>query len=188
MSLKPYQQILALDVISGSSLGQSLSQTPHRFQVDVLHYRRKKNVPREAEQAESESMGAECFTLTFSEGSLKRLSVKTRSHSQKMWNLLSHLKEKCHLKCNSFGKCIYQDAICGPFLIKEKSWNIGEVILTVIWPASGRVFSSKVVLNFLFLLKLLLALSLFLLIIGFNAQLQCSDGQDVPFLIYRWNI
>lgn len=140
-------------------------------------------MPKEVEQAEFESTGAKCFTLMPAEGSLQKLSVKTRSHSHKTWNLLSHSKEKCHRQCNSFDKCIYQNVIHVPFLIKEKSWSTGKVILTVTWPASGRVFNSKAGRSFLFL-QLLLALSFFLLIIGLNVELLYSDGQSIPFLIY----
>lgn len=112
-----------------------LTNTLHSFQDDVAHCWRKNIVLR---KAMLESMGAEHLRLTPAEGSLQRISVKTWSHSPKMWNLLSHLKDKSHSKWDSFSELIYCNRICTPFLIKERSWITGEGIITVVWADSGK--------------------------------------------------
>lgn len=117
-----------------------LTNTLHSFQDGVELCWRKKNVPIEAVLG---GMGAE-HLRQFAEGSLQRINVNPWSHSPKMWNLLSHLKDKSHSKWDSFSKLIYWNIICTPFLIKERSWITGEGIITVVWPDRGTATGKKI--------------------------------------------
>lgn len=93
--------------------------------------------------------------------------LRVREQNASRWRLLravckglvwkrGHTHWRCETCCHTWKKKVTENeipsgnafaGICTLFLIKERNWSTGKVILTVTWPASGRAMKSKVIVK-----------------------------------------